>query len=502
MGGLIRSVLLYAPEKPGRPATPAGATIEGVPGSRQASFRQRAALLAGRLSRDATRRLGRGGGTALPGLVAGTVAPDLVEAAGRLPGLGAVTVTGTNGKTTTTHLIAAIAREAGWEPLTNRTGSNLARGIVTALVDAADGAGGIPRANDRLGLYEVDEAVLPTVFARLRPRVAVFLNLFRDQLDRYGEIDSVAEGWSEMVRAADWAPALVLNADDPSVALLAEDARGRVVWFGIDDEAAALPGGEHASDARFCRCGGRLAHERVFMGHVGHWSCPACGRHRARPDVAATRVHLGAEGSDVEVRILEETRTLRVPTAGLYSVTNALAAIAAALALELPSDVSVGAVSASGPAFGRQERFTVTGRQVRIWLAKNPAGLNEIVRALLVGEGRRHLLGMLNDGIQDGQDVSWIYDADLERLAGHVDALVCSGDRAADLALRFEVGGITPSAVVEGTEAALDAALALVPAGGTLDVVATYTAMIDVREAVARRAGAASYWIASEEDSR
>ena len=471
--------------------------------TRQASLRQRGALIAGRVARDATRRLGRGGGTALPGLVASKLAPDLIEAAGTLPGLGAVTVTGTNGKTTTTHLIAAIAREAGWTPLTNRSGSNLARGLVTALVDTATGTGAIDDRDQRLGLYEVDEAVLPTVFGRLRPRAAVFLNLFRDQLDRYGEIDSVAEGWAAMLPAkpgsengASWAPTLVLNADDPSVAQLAEDAPGRVVWFGIDDESVALPGGEHASDARFCRCGARLTHVVQFMGHVGHWSCSGCGRRRRPPEVAATRVTLDAEGSEVELRVGDQAAALRVPTAGLYSVTNALAAIAAAHALGIETEAAVRAVQAAGPAFGRQERFVISGKHVRVWLAKNPAGLNEIARALLASAGDHQLtvLAMLNDDIQDGKDVSWIYDADLERLAGHLGGLVCSGDRADDMALRFAIGGVTPTAVVAETEAALDAALSLVGDGGTLDVIATYTAMIDVREAAARRAGVGSYW--------
>ncbi len=413
-------------------------------------------------------------------------------------------VSGTNGKTTTTHLIAAIARAKGWDPLTNRSGSNLARGLVTALVDSAGIAGQIGDREGRLGVYEVDEAVLPTVFARLRPRVAVFLNLFRDQLDRYGEIDSVAEGWATMLAETEGAPTLVLNADDPSVALLGEDAPGRVVWFGIDDPDAALPAQDHASDARFCRCGARLAHDLEFMGHVGHWSCPACGRRRARAEVAATRVRLDADGSDVEVRVGESTHALRVPTAGLYSVTNALAAIAAAHALGIPADVAVAAVAEAGPAFGRQERFTVGHRHVRIWLAKNPAGLNEIVRAILAPAAAgsapraesRYLLAMLNDGIQDGKDVSWIYDADLERLAigGTVAALVCSGDRAEDIALRFAIAGIPPDEVIAETQAALDAALERTPATGTLEVIATYTAMITVREAIAARAGAASYW--------
>ena len=452
-------------------------------------------LVAGRAAGEATRRLGRGGGTALPGLVASAVAPDLIEALGRALARGAVTVTGTNGKTTTTHLVAAIARAAGLEPLTNRTGSNLERGLVTALVDASNLAGGLAGAADRLGIFEVDEAVLPGVFPRLRPRVAVFLNLFRDQLDRYGEIDSVADAWRAMVAEADWLPALVLNADDPSVALLAEGYRGEVVWFGIDDDSAALPSTEHASDARFCRCGARFLVDRSFMGHIGHWSCQVCGRRRTTPDVAATRVTMGPASSDVLVRDGGSEYAVHVPAAGLYSVTNVLAAIAVARALSIPVEVACRAVTEAMPAFGRQEQFTVDGLQVRIWLAKNPAGLNEILRALLVAEGDRSLLVMLNDGIQDGYDVSWIYDADIERLAGRVDSLVCSGDRADDLALRFTIAGIEADAVIPFTETALDAAIARTT-GPMLDIVATYTAMLDIREEVARRAGVGAYWSA------
>ena len=430
--------------------------------------------------------------------MASTLAPDLLTALGAMPGEGVVTVTGTNGKTTTTHLVAAVASAAGVEPLTNRTGSNLARGLVTAYVDAADATGAVDDAPRRLGVFEVDEAVLPTVFQELRPRIAGFLNLFRDQLDRYGEIDSVAEGWAAMLARADWPLTLVLNADDPSVALLGEGAPGRVVWFGIDDEAVALPGGDHASDARFCRCGARLQHTRQFMGHVGHWSCASCGRRRAQPEVAATRVQLGPEGSEVEVCAAGETIGLRVPTAGLYSVSNALAAIATGHALGVPLLTATAAVQQAAPAFGRQERFIVGQRTVRVWLAKNPAGLNEIVRALLASEEPRSLMALLNDGIQDGQDVSWIYDADLERIAPRVRSLVCAGDRAEDLALRFAVAGVEADAVTPGSgaalEEALDQALDRTPVTGTLDIVATYTAMLAVRAVVARRAGAGSYW--------
>ena len=183
--------------------------------SSRPGLRQRGALLVGRAAGMATRRLGRGGGTALPGLVASALAPGLVEALGGELGGGAVTITGTNGKTTTAHLLAAIVRAAGREPLANGSGSNLERGLVSAYVEEAMVGGGLPGAARRVGVLEVDEAALPALLPRLRPRVAIFLNLFRDQLDRYGEVDSVAEGWRDALEADASGLTLVLNADDP-----------------------------------------------------------------------------------------------------------------------------------------------------------------------------------------------------------------------------------------------------------------------------------------------
>ena len=461
------------------------------------TVRERAALIIGRAAGTAARRLGRGGGTALPGLVAGALAPSLLERLAQQAGQGVVTVTGTNGKTTTTHLIAAILRAHGVTPLTNPSGSNLERGLVAAYVEDADPAGRISNAQSRVGVLEVDEAVLARLFPRLSPRVAVFLNLFRDQLDRYGEVDSVGEGWGDMLASAGPGTALVLNADDPSIAQLAAQTGAEVLTFGIDDRSVRLAQADHASDARFCRCGGRFVYEAIYMGHVGIWTCTSCGERRPTARISARRIELSAEGSRVEVDMDGAAVTLEIPMAGLYSVYNALAATAAAHALGVPAATIAHALAEAGPAFGRQERFEVEGRTVRVLLAKNPAGMNELLRALIAGstEGQPvHLLAMLNDGIQDGQDVSWIYDADIEVLAGRAVTVTCSGDRADDFALRWHLAGINPAAVIPDTEAALDAALGRTPRGARLDVVATYTAMIDVREALARRAGVGAYW--------
>ena len=470
-------------------------------------LRERAAVLLGDLAGRAARGLGRGGGTALPGLVATRVAPGVTARLARMPDAGSVVVTGTNGKTTTAHLLAAIARAAGYDPIANRSGSNLERGIVAACLDAmrerrAAPDGGAPA----LGVFEVDEAALPGLLPALRPRAALFLNLYRDQLDRYGEVDSVAEGWRDMLVADGGGVALVLNADDPAIAQLAEVGRGEVVTFGIEDRGVALAGEEHASDARFCACGVALRHDAVYLGHAGLWRCDGCARSRPAPDVAArdirsgdgvTRFTLDAAGARAEVEL---------PLEGLYAVYNALGAAAAAHALGVGADVIASALRDAAPAFGRQEAFALDGREVRLWLAKNPAGLNAVLRTLARpsggpdGDAARglHLMMMLNDGIQDGRDVSWIYDADLELLAGCAASLVASGDRAADLALRCHLAGLDVDEAQPQAGVALARALALTPPGGRLDVVATYTAMLAMRELLAEWTGAAPYWASPE----
>ena len=462
--------------------------------ARSPGLRARAALLLGSVAAIATRRLGRGGGTALPGLVAAAVAAGLIEELSAQLGRGIITITGTNGKTTTAHLLAAAARAAALQPLTNRSGSNLERGLVSAFVDETTLGGSLPDGGRRIGVLEVDEAALPALLPRLRPRAALFLNLFRDQLDRYGEVDSVAEGWRRALEADVSGMTLVLNADDPSVAQLAGAGRGEVVTFGVEDRSVALSGVDHAADARFCACGAAFSYDAVYMGHVGLWRCEGCGRRRPEADVAARDVELMPEGVRFQLAMPGSTLAVELPLAGLYSVYNALAAAAGAHAVGLPGDAIAEALRESGPAFGRQERFRVDGREVRVLLAKNPAGMNEVLRTLTASAEPLSLLVMLNDGIQDGRDVSWIYDADLELLAGRTAAVVASGGRADDLALRLVLAGVEPRAVEPDAGAALDRALALTPEGGRLDVVPTYTAMLRVREALAHRTSVRPYW--------
>jgi len=451
-----------------------------------------AAVWAGKLAGGASRALGRGGGTAIAGVVAERIDPALVRELGRAAGAGAIAVTGTNGKTTTALMLARIARAAGLRPMHNSSGSNMMRGVAAMLVSEASLLATVPDAAQRLGIVEVDEASLPAVAEALRPRAVVFTNLFRDQLDRYGEVDAVAALWERMLGAAPPDMTVVLNADDPAVAHLARGARGRVLTYGIDDPAIGGPPVDHASDFRTCLdCGAELAYERAYYGHLGHWRCPSCGNARPAPDVRATRVVLGEDGTSIELALADGAMRIALPLAGAYNAYNALAATAGALALGLPRDAVVAALEPFTAAFGRQERFHVEGREVRVLLGKNPTGLNQVLRTIAAQAPANGatLLFFLNDRFADGRDVSWIWDADYELARPCARSALAAGTRAEDLALRLKYAGFGADVPVEReTARALRRALDATPAGATLYVVPTYTAMLEVRELLARMA--------------
>jgi len=429
--------------------------------------------------------------------MAEAVAPGLASRLAAELGHGCLLVTGTNGKTTTARLVRNIARAAGYRPVHNGAGSNMMRGITAALSEAADTQGRIREGQRRLGVFEVDEATLPEAAEALGPRVIAFTNLFRDQLDRYGEVDSVAALWREALAGLAPSVTVVLNADDPGVAGLAEACCGPVVFYGVADTACAVGGLEHAADARWCpACGHEYAYSAVFYGHVGRWACPACGRSRPAAQVEALRVEQPAAGPlGVVVTTPVGRLELSLPLIGMYNAYNALAAAATAVALGIEAAAIQEGVASFTAAFGRQERFEVRGREVQTILAKNPAGLNQVLRALVAEPRPKNLLFLLNDDIADGRDVSWIWDVDFEMLAGHTGLLLASGRRAADMALRLKYAGLDPDPALESNvERALGRALSLTAEGGTLYVVPTYTAMLQVRRILARWGHRPQFW--------
>jgi len=393
-------------------------------------------------------------------------------------------------------MLSDVARAAGWQPIHNRSGSNLERGIAGALLADATWRGE-PRGD--LGLFEVDEASLPRVLGRVRPRAVVITNLFRDQLDRYFELDQLARRIGDAIAALDPSVTLVLNADDPIVASLGPRHRGAALYFGVDDPSVGGSVPQAISDATRCpRCRAPLRYARVVLAHEGDWSCTSCGLTRPARDVSASRVALAAAGSEVALGgpVPGAFDDLRVPLPGLYNVYNALATVAAARALDIERATVTRAIGSFRAAFGRLEQVDVAGRSVRLVLVKNPAGFNAAIAALLETGRRPRLLAALNDRDADGRDVSWIWDADFESLAPSVDHAVVTGLRSRDLANRLKYAGVPRERVdvVDGWAAAIDRAVGGVPRGGELVVLATYTAMLALRGELARRGHVAPFW--------
>ena len=446
-----------------------------------------AGIAAARAAGTLSRLTGAGGGTTFPGKLLSKLDPDAVDRlAARLP-RGSVLVSATNGKTTTAAMVAEILSPTV-RLAHNRAGANLLSGVASTLLSAR-GA--------ELGLFEVDEAALPEVIRRVRPRALALGNLFRDQLDRYGELEHVAERWRRAIGALDPAAWVVANADDPQVGDLARE-RERRLLFGLDDPRHASPTLQHAADSKWCLvCGTPYEYAAAYIGHLGDYRCPACGHSRPQPDVLARAIELGGlERVDFELVTPQGTRSVSLPLPGLYNVYNALAAASTALALDATLDDVVAGLERFSAAFGRFERIAVGDRTLVVLLVKNPAGANEAVRTLVAGGAPALVLAALNDDIADGRDVSWIWDVDLEPLLERLDRLVVTGGRAAELALRAKYGGFDAAAIEVEPDLtrALDRALELTPPGGELVALPTYTAMLELQGIVAERGYAKPYW--------
>jgi UDP-N-acetylmuramyl tripeptide synthase len=438
-----------------------------------------------------SRRSGRGA-TSLPGKLLMRMEPTAIERlAARLP-QGSAVISATNGKTTTAAMVAAILERSGTRLVHNRAGANMAGGVASVLLAAARG----DAIDGDAGLFEVDEFWLDRVVPQLGPRALLLANLFRDQLDRYGELETIADRWAATVAAAP-GTRLVLNADDPLVADLGRDSpAGDVTYFGVQDDAVALQGMAHASDSKHCRrCGAPYVYDAIYMGHLGRYHCPNGDSQRPQPGVYATAVRLdGTRGARFTLHLGGESAQVALPLPGLYNVYNALGAAALASALGAPLAQIVAGLEATQAAFGRAETVTVGGRELAILLVKNPAGANEVLRTLALEEGELDMLAVLNDNTADGRDISWVWDADFEVIAPRVRLVTCSGTRAAELALRMKYAGLDTERihVVDGLEDGLDSALR--HGHGPLYVVPTYTALLELRELLTRRGQAEAYW--------
>jgi lipid II isoglutaminyl synthase (glutamine-hydrolysing) len=434
-----------------------------------------------------SRRLGAGGGTTIPGKLLAELDRGAIDRlAGRLAS-GTAVVSATNGKTTTTSMAAEILRPQH-RLAHNAAGANLVSGVASALLSAGDA---------ELGLFEVDEGALPELLRRLRPKAVCLGNLFRDQLDRYGELELVAERWREAVAGLPEEAQLVFNADDPQLAAVS-DAHSGSVAFGLDDPRMARPALQHAADSKYCvHCGTPYVYAAAYVGHLGDYRCPRGDHERPPLEVAGREVALhGLERACFRLDTPEGSRRIELKLPGLYNVYNAVAAAALARALGAGLDEIAAGLERFSAAFGRFERVAFGDKQLLLLLIKNPAGANEAVRTLVDGGAPRVLVVALNDEIADGRDVSWIWDVDFEPLLPDLEKLVASGGRAAELALRFRYGGLDENAIEVEPDlgAALDRGLELTPAGGELVVLPTYTAMLGLQRLLASRGLAKPYW--------
>src|SRR6478736_275270 len=425
-----------------------------------------------------SRRLGVGGGTTIPGKLLAELDRGAIDRLAARLAAGTAVVSATNGKTTTTAMAAGILRPRH-RLAHNAAGANLVSGVA------------------HLGLFEVDEGALPELAERLRPRAVCLGNLFRDQLDRYGELELVAERWRDAMAALPAAARLVYNADDPQLAAVGETHAGSVA-FGLDDPRVARPALQHAADSEYCvRCGTPYVYAAAYVGHLGDYRCPR-GHHERPPlEVLARDISLrGLESTSFLLVAPEGSReiTLRLP--GLYNVYNAIAAAALARALGSGLDEIAAGLERFSAAFGRFERVPVGDKGILLLLIKNPAGANEAIRTLVDGGAPSLLVVALNDEIADGRDVSWIWDVDFEPLLPGLDRLIASGGRAAELALRFRYGGLDEDAIelVPDLEGALERGLALTPTGSELVLLPTYTAMLGLQQLLAARGLTRPYW--------
>ena len=460
------------------------------------------AVAAARLTSIGLRRARRGG-TAAPGLVADRIDPGMLGKLSRQLPRGVALVAGTNGKTTVSRMLADILVADGADVVHNRSGSNLVRGVTASFAERTGPTG---RVRGDVGVIEADEAAFPDLLRRIRPRVVLLNNLFRDQLDRYGELATIARHWEAALAELPSDAIVVANVDDPQIAQVVSGVRARLLPFGIQDrnraiQLSALP---HAADTiRSRRTGQPLVYDALYVGHLGAWRTED-GADR-RPDLAFAGDHIRLNGVDSLAMYVEVagppamTIPVEVGVPGLYNAYNALAATAAARALGVGSTTIQDALRAFRSAFGRIERVQVDGRTLTLALVKNPTGFNEVLRMLTMADGELGPPTMIaiNDLDADGRDVSWLWDVDFELLAAGDTPLTTAGIRAPDMANRLKYAGVGTERITSisgDLPVALTAFIRSLPEGGSGYILPTYTAMLTIRAALAERGVVEAFW--------
>ncbi|QFS44792.1 Mur ligase family protein [Nostoc sphaeroides CCNUC1] len=415
------------------------------------------------------RSLRLGAASVLPGSIARRIEPRLLQLLSQQVKNGVILIAGTNGKTTTALLLCTILERKGFRVTHNSTGANLENGLMTALLESTNLLGTL---NTDYAILEVDENIVPRVLAPLQPRIILCLNLFRDQLDRYGEVDTISKRWTKVISTLPPETVVIPNADDPTLSNLGQQLPQRVLFFGLNEPEHYLEAIPHAVDSIYCpKCGHSLDYKGVYLSHLGDFTCPQCGFSKSKPTLESS------EWSQILV--------------GLYNKYNTLAAATAAIELGVDEVTIRYTINTFQAAFGRAEDLVINGKRVRILLSKNPVGTNETIRVVTQSTDKTTLL-VLNDRTPDGTDVSWIWDVDTEKLVERGGTLVVSGDRVYDMALRLRYSQKSPESnlnliVEEDLRQAIATALEHTPDNETLHILPTYSAMLEVREVLTGR---------------
>lgn len=435
-----------------------------------------------------------GSGTSLPGKVARRIDPELLRNLGKQVTRQVIAVTGTNGKTTTCGLLAQCLREDGSRVVHNQLGANMVPGITAALLQQSSVAG---RLSADYAVLEVDEASMKGLTQEIAVQRVVVSNLFRDQLDRYGELDTTARMIQAGIRQTEIVQGkgrLILNGDDPLVTTLAQDSAlqnaNAILFFGIE-QVSYEHGATVSCPVPFTRevtqcpsCQGILEYDSITFGHLGRYRCRQCEYQRPALEVAAEHVRVKPEESEILLRYGDQTVSIVLPLPGLFNVYNLLAAAAVLYDLGLPVTAITEGLKHYQSVFGRAEKRLLQGKNTLIMLIKNPVGASEVLK-LVGGDPKGKLLIALNDNYADGRDVSWIWDAQFEVIPAEQRIMV-SGSRAEDLAIRLKYAGI-PEANIHiepDLKAALDQALAQTRPDETLYVLPTYTALLALRKLI------------------
>ncbi|MCL5433272.1 MAG: MurT ligase domain-containing protein [Patescibacteria group bacterium] len=415
-----------------------------------------------------SRSFNLGHGSTWPGHIALSVNKKFINQTLKKSRAKIVFIAGTNGKTTTTKLIQTVLEKNGKKVFVNNSGANLLNGMSSSIIEYSSLSGKI---KCDYFIFEIDENTLPLSISEITPDYLIVLNLFRDQLDRYGEVDTIAKNWKKSIEKLPENSVVFLNADDPKIAYIGKNIKSKKLFFGIDDKSLGQKDLQYASDSLYCpNCDKKLDYETVFYSHLGIWRCNNC-RFKRPP--------------------LSDNDASYYPMQGIYNRYNTLACVIFSRTIGIDETNTNNALKKYSPAFGRQEKITINNKNVQLFLSKNPTSFNESLRTIKELNAKNILI-VLNNRIPDGLDVSWIWDIDVEKYVDVFNKIFVSGDRCYDMGLRIKysmksLNDNSKVRIFENLKDAVEKAVENTNENEILFILPTYSAMLEIRKILTGR---------------